>query len=150
MVVDFALRDSPSYRVASIVRIGPWKEDNLRVEFRELTRWAQKNRVRTGHWIFFERDHHRWEACLEIKDSAKAEGRIRLKTLPATPVARVVFNPDAVSSRIVYHGLSDWTRWRKKYGEIRSVTAVREVYTGDPWADKKAWANCEVQFVVRK
>ena len=36
MTVDFALTKSPSYRVASIVRVGPWKEDNLRSEFEAL------------------------------------------------------------------------------------------------------------------
>jgi DNA gyrase inhibitor GyrI len=150
MVVDFALKQAPRFRVASIVRIGPWKADNLRTEFGELVRWAAKQQVRTGRWIFLERESHRWEACLEIKGQAKAEGRVRLKTLPPTWVARVIFDPDQVSSRVVYHGLSDWTRWRRKDGEIKSVASVREIYTGDPWKDKEAWASCEVQFVVRK
>jgi hypothetical protein len=152
MWTDFALKKVPSYRVAYVVRIGPWKEDNLRTEFGELSRWARKHRVRTGHWIFVDArpDHHRWEACLEVKSPAKAEGRIRLKTLPPTWVARVIFDPDVVSSRLVYHGLMDWTHWRRKYKEIRTVSGVREVYRGDPWKEKKAWANCEVQFTVRK
>jgi effector-binding domain-containing protein len=150
MTVDFALTKSPSYRVASIVRVGPWKEDNLRSEFEELERWAKRQGVRTGSYIFMERGTRRWEACLEYRGRAEAEGRIRLKTLPATAVARVIFDPDQVSSRIVYHGLSDWTRWRKKYGEIRSVVGPREVYSGNPWKDEQAWAHCEVQFVVRK
>jgi len=150
MTVDFELTRAPSYRVASIVRVGPWKENNLRSEFEELEHWAKRQGVRTGTYVFLERGSRRWEACLEIKGRAKAEGRIRLKTLPATYVARVVFNPDQVASRVVYHGLSDWTRWRKKYGEIRSVIGPREVYSGNPWKDQRAWAHCEVQFVVRK
>ena len=150
MTVDFVLSNSPSYRVASIVRVGPWKEDNLRTEFEELERWAERQGVRTGSYIFVERGGNRWEACLEFKGKAKTEGRVRLKVLPATPVAKVVFDPDLVSSRIVYHGLSDWTRWRKKDGQIRSVEWPREIYPGNPWKDKKAWAHCEVQFVVRK
>lgn len=150
MVVEFALKRAPSYRVASIVRVGPWKEDNLRTEFGELTRWAKKANVPTGHWIFCERGGNRWEACLELKGPAKAEGRIRLKTLPATVVASVVFDPDQVSPSVVYHGLNDWTRWRKKDGKIKSVTASREVYAGDPWTNKKAWAACEVQFTVKR
>jgi len=149
MVVDFALKRSPGFRVASIVRVGPWKEDNLRTEFGELVRWARRRGLRTGRWIFFERGRSRWEACLEIKGTAEPEGRIRLKTLPPATVARIVFDPDQTSSRVVYHALSDWTRWRKKDGTIRSVLSVREVYTGDPWRDKKAWAHCEVQFLVR-
>ena len=150
MTVDFEMTRAPSYRVASIVRVGPWKEDNLRSEFEELEHWAERQGIQTGSYIFLERGSRRWEACLEIKGRAKAEGRIRLKILSATPVAKVVFDPDRVSSRIVYHGLSDWTRWRKKYGEIRSVAGPREVYSGNPWKDKQAWAHCEVQFVVRK
>lgn len=150
MVVDFKLGRAPSYRVASIVRIGPWKNNMLRTEFAELGRWAKRQGIRTGRWIFFKRDEHRWEACLEITGKAKAGGRIRIKTLPESDVARVVFDPDVVSSRIIYHGLSDWTRWRRKDGEISRVTGVREVYAGDPWSDKSAWAHCEVQFLVRK
>jgi hypothetical protein len=150
MIVDFELRKAPSYRVAWISRIGPWKEDNLRSEFRELTAWAKKRGVRTGRWIFYHKGGHRWEACLEIKRKAEATGRIRLKSLPATYVARCIFNPDVIADRVIYHGLSDWTRWRRRYKEIRSVGGSREVYSGDPWSDARAWANCEVQFLVRK
>lgn len=149
MVVDFALGKAPRYRVGSITRVGPWKEDNLRTEFGELTRWARRQGLRTGRWIFVERGRHRWEACLEVRGHAHEEGRIRLKTLSAARIARIVFDPDAVSSRIVYHGLIDWTRARRRAGEIRAVTGVREVYSGDPWRDSVAWKRCEVQFVVR-
>jgi hypothetical protein len=152
MFVDFSLKRAPSFRVGSIVRIGEWKEDNLRAEFRELTRWAAKNGIRTGRWIFVDArpDHRRWEACLEIKGPAEGEGRIRLRSLPATWVASVVFDPGLVSSRLVYHGLMDWTRWRRRYKEIRSVRSVREIYADNPWRNKMAWARCEVQFLVRK
>jgi effector-binding domain-containing protein len=77
-------------------------------------------------------------------------GRIRIKTLPPTWVAQVVYNPDLISSRLVYHGLMDWIRWRRKYREIRSASGVRELYAGDPWSDKEAWTNCVVQFLVKK
>lgn len=150
LTVDFVLKRAPGVRVASIVRIGPWKEDNLRTEFGELVRWAARQKLRTGRWIFFERGRSRWEACLEVRGNAPAEGRIRLKSLPATAVASVMFDPDQVSSRVVYHGLSDWTRARRRDGTIRSVLAIREVYSGDPWREKSAWAHCEVQFVVRR
>ncbi|MCI4343239.1 MAG: GyrI-like domain-containing protein [Thermoplasmata archaeon] len=149
MVVEFRLQRAPSVRVACIVRVGPWREDNLRTEFGELTRWAKHQRLSTGRWIFVERDHHRWEACLEFRGSARAEGRVRLKMLPATLVARVVFDPDQVSSSVVYHGLNDWTRSQRREGKIGSVTGIREVYSADPWSDPVAWANCEVQFTVR-
>jgi hypothetical protein len=150
MVVEFSIKRVPKFRVASIVRVGPWKEDNLRSEFRELTAWARGQEVRTGRWIFFERDRNRWEACLELKGPAEVGGRVRLKTLPPTWAACVTFDPDAVSSRVVYHALNDWLRWRRKDGTIKSVTGVREVYDGDPWASRKAWAHCTVQFLVRK
>jgi DNA gyrase inhibitor GyrI len=150
MTVDFALTRTPNYRVASIVRVGPWKEDNLRSEFEELEAWAERQKVKTGAYLFLERGRHRWEACLAYKGRASAEGRIRLKTIPPADVAKVVFDPDEVSSRLVYHGLSDWTRWRKKDGQIRSVEWPREVYPGNPWKDPRAWARCEVQFVVRR
>jgi hypothetical protein len=150
MFVDFELRRAPSYRVASITRVGPWKEDNLRGEFRELTAWAKKLGVQTGRWIFLHKGDDRWEACLEIKGKAAAMGRIRLKSLPPTYVARCRFNPDAIADRVIYHGLSDWTRWRRRYGEIKSVGGSREIYSGDPWSDARAWANCEVQVLVRK
>lgn len=149
-MIDFVLKSTPSYHVASIVRKGPYVENNLRPEFRELTQWARKQRVPTAHWIFLERDHDLWEACLEIKGKARPEGRIRLRTLQSTDVASVVFNPDFLADRVVYHGLSEWTRLRRKFGEIKAVTGVREIYTGDPWTDKNAWARCEVQFLVRK
>jgi len=150
MKVDLSLRRSPAYRVASIVRIGPWKEENLRAEFQELVRWARRQGVRTGRWIFFERGSDHWEACLEIRGSARPEGRVRLKTLPATWTATITFDPDRLSSRIVYHALNDWVRRRRRAGGIRSARGVREVYPGDPWNDRSAWSLCRVEFLVRR
>ena len=147
--MDFAWKSTPRFRVASIVRVGPWVEDNLKPEFDELLRWARGQRLRTGRWIFFERSRHRWEACLEIRGRAQASGRVRLKTLPPARAATVVFDPDRVSSRVVYHGLLDWTRTQRRAGRIRGVSEIREVYPGNPWRDKRAWARCEVQFLVR-
>jgi effector-binding domain-containing protein len=147
--VDFVLKRVASVKVASIVRVGPWFEENLRAEFRELVRWAARQNVRCGRWIFFHRGGHRWEACLEYFGEAAADGRIHLKTLPAGRVASVIFDPDALSSRVVYHGLHDWTRERRKDGQIRSVGGSRELYSGDPWSDRSAWSRCEVQFLVR-
>lgn len=150
MTVDFSLARSPAYRVASIVRVGPWKEENLRTEFAELARWAKRQKLRPGRWIFLERGNDRWEACLEIRGRARPEGRIRLQTLRAGWVAAVTFDPDAVASRVVYHGLADWTRWRRRDGTIRSVVSTREVYDASPWTDPRAWARCRVEFVVRR
>lgn len=144
------LRRTAGLSVASIVRVGPWVEENLRPEFRELVRWAVPAQVRTGRWVFLERAHDRWEACLEVKGPAVASGRIRLKTLPASWAAVVAFDPDQVSSRIVYHGLNGWTRALRKAGKITRVTGIREVYGGDPWKKTAAWSSCEVQFLVAR
>ena len=150
MFVDFEFKRVPSVRVACLLRVGRWKEDNLRTEFNQLVKWAKKNKTRTGNWFFAERGENRWEACLEIHGRAKGEGRIRIATLPAATVARVVFDPEQVSPRVIYHGLTDWLRWRRKEGEIKSVSSSREVYAGNPWTDRKAWAHAEVQFLVRR
>ncbi len=159
MVVDFELKRVPSRTVASLQYIGPWREDHLHKEFKQLVAWAKENKVRTGRWIFRELDgpysrrpdgKRRWEACLELKGKARPEGRIRIKKLPAQTVARVVFNPEEVSARVVYHGLSDWLRWRKKDGEISGFGPTREVYDGDPWTNARAWTRAEVQFLVRR
>ncbi len=150
MTVDFAIKKVPSYRVASIVRVGPWKEGILRPEFRELMAWAKKHHLRTGKWIFQSPKDDRWEACLEIRGAARSEGRIQVKTLKAGHAAYAIFDPDEIADRIIYHGLNDWLRWRRKDGEITAVRGHREVYSGDPWTDPTAWAHCEVQFLVRK
>jgi effector-binding domain-containing protein len=148
MIVDFALKRVAPIQVASIVRVGPWKEENLRTEFEELTRWARREGIPTGRWIFLERNPHRWEACLEIHRLGAATGRIRVKRLPSARVASVLFDPTRLSSRIVYHGLRDWVRRRDGRPALRMVR-VREVYPGDPWRDRRAWARCDVQFLVR-
>ncbi len=159
MVVDFEVTRSPSYTVASILKIGPYREDNLRSEFGELVSWAKQHRLRTGKWIMYEHDgpnsrrpgnRRRWEACLEIRGEAKAEGRIRIKKLPAQTVAHVIFNPNVVSSRIVYHGLGDWIWWRLKYKDFKRAGPTREVYDGDPWTSTKAWSKVDVQVLVVK
>jgi hypothetical protein len=60
-----------------------------------------------------------------------------------------VFDPEVVSPRVVYHGMTDWLRWRRKEREVRSIGQYREVYPGDPWRDKNAYARTEIQVVVR-
>src|SRR3989442_9659598 len=149
MTVDFEFKRSRPYTVAALQYVGPWREDHLGREFRRLVAWAKKNRLRTGAWIFRELDgagnRRRWEACLEIRGTAKPEGRIRIKKLPAQTVARVLFDPDEVSARLVYHGLTDWLRWRKKDGEVTRVGGPRQVYERDPWTNPPAWSPTQVQ-----
>ncbi|HYK93303.1 MAG TPA: GyrI-like domain-containing protein [Thermoplasmata archaeon] len=149
MTVDFELKKSPAYRVATFSWKGSWNEGRIRREFEALANWAKTRKVRVGRWIFTERSQRAFTVALELKGRASGDGKVRVRTLPSTRVASVVFDPDAVSPRVVYHGLSDWLRWRKKDGEIRRVVSSREVYGGNPWKDPTAWARTEVQFVVK-
>lgn len=71
---DCGLVRAPSFRVAALTRIGPWKEDHLRTEFGKRTRWAMRPGARTGSWIFRKVDDHRWEACLEVGGAVRPEG----------------------------------------------------------------------------
>jgi len=112
--------------------------------------WAKQNRLRTGKWIFREPAERAWEVAIEVRGSAKSRGNVRLKSYPASTVASVTFDPDLVSPRVVYHGVTDWLRWRKREKEIRSVGPYREVYDDDPWRNPKAWARTTVQVVVRR
>jgi DNA gyrase inhibitor GyrI len=148
MVVDFALERSPAFRVASLAYTGPWRENHLQREFTELVAWAREHRIKTGKWVFVARGERRHEACLEVKGKARGQGRIRIRTLPATRVATVTFNPEELSPRVVYHGLNDWLKWRRKEGKIRRVVSTREVYSGDPWKNPAAWKRATVQYVV--
>jgi effector-binding domain-containing protein len=149
MTVDFEFARAPAYRVASIAWKGPWNERRVRSHFEKVARWAKENGLTTGAWIFREPGERSWEVGIAVKGRARRRGPIRIKTLPASRVARVVFDPELVSPRVVYHGLSDWLRWRRREKKIRSVTSTREVYRNNPWTDAKAWARTEVQFIVR-
>jgi effector-binding domain-containing protein len=150
MTVDFRFKRAPSYRVATLSRKGAWDEKKLQGQFKTLVAWAKKSHLRTGHWLFFEPNMKTFIAAVEVKGKARGSGPIRLRTIPAATVASVVFNPDDVSPRVVYHGLTDWLRWQKKEKEIKRTLAYREVYTGDPWSGPKVWAQTEIQVVVKK
>lgn len=151
MPVDFALKRAPKFRVACLERKGPWRSDLLRAEFGQLRRWAKVQHLRVGRHIFYEHSFTHWEACLEIHGRAPTpSGPIRIKTLPAASVAYIVFDPDRIAPRVIYHGMIDWLRNRRKDGRIGSVQAVREVYAADPWTDAKAGARAEVQFLIRR
>ena len=150
MVVEFKIKRSPSYRVATLSWKGPWNERKIRAQFARVEKWARARGLRTGRWIFREPGTRAWEVGIEIRGSAGSEGGVRVRTFPACSVASVVFDPDVVSPAVVYHGVTDWLRWRKRDRTIRSVGAYRELYDRDPWRDPKAWARTEVQVVVRK
>jgi hypothetical protein len=149
MTVDFRFARAPEFRVATVTWSGPWNERRIQKEFEGLAQWAARRKVKTGKWIFMEAPSmRRWTAAIEVRGSAKGHGKVRMRRLPATAVVAVKFDPEAVSARLVYHGLSDWLRWRRKEKEIKRVVSSREVYEGNPWRDPKVWARTEVQFVV--
>jgi effector-binding domain-containing protein len=153
MVVDFKVKRTPAYLVASIKRVGPWREDVWKKELSEIEKWAKKNRVRTGKVLLYELGggkNRTWETCVEISRKIKSEGKIKVKKLEAETVASVHFNPKKVSPRLVYHGLSDWLTWRLKDKTFKKRGASREVYFGNPWKKAYAWARAEVQVLVKK
>ena len=165
MTVDFEIVKVPEYRVASLVRNGPWTSENMmRPFFSRILAWARKNKLKTGKWIFTElvgpaaaSEKRMYEASIEIKGRKEVNlpgemGRIKFQALPSMTVGRIKFNPELVSSRLVYHGLESWLEWRKRYGEYERSKAfwTREVYIDDPWKSKVAWENVEVQVPIRK
>lgn len=148
--VDFELVRAPAYRIAAISWTGPWNERKIRSQFENVEAWVRRHGLRAGRWIFREPGPRRWEAAIEVHGAARGSGAVRLRTLKPSAVARVVFDPDRVSPRVVYHGLSDWVRWQKREKKIRAVVSSRELYSGNPWKDAAAWARTEVQFLVRR
>jgi effector-binding domain-containing protein len=150
LVVDFKIKRSPTYRIASITWKGPWNEQRIRAQFSRIDRWAKREGLKTGRWVFREPGTRTWEVGIEVRGAARAEPPIRLRTLPACSVASVVFDPKLVSPAVVYHGVSDWLRWRKRDKTIKSVGSYRELYDRDPWRHAEAWAHTEVQVVVRR
>jgi len=133
--------------------VGAYQESRIRREWEGIARWAKAKGVRTGKWFFSEDGSgpkYRFEMAIEVRSPAKSEGKIHIRTLPASPAASVTFNPDEVSPRVVYHGLNDWLRWQKKEKAIRRVRTYREVYTANPWTDARAWSHTEIQVLVTK
>jgi effector-binding domain-containing protein len=150
MTVDFSFRRVPAMHVAAISWKGAWSDAKVRANFARVAAWAKANRLRTGKWVFREPGERAFEVAIEVRGRAVSSGGVRRKTYPAATVASVTFDPDVVSARVVYHGITDWLRWRKREKEIRSVGQYREVYDADPWRNPKAWARTNVQVVVRR
>ncbi len=148
MTVDFSYAKSPALRLATVTWKGPWNEAKIRAQFRRVEKWASRQKLKVGRWVFLEPAARTWTVGLEVRGAARSSGGIRLRTLRRADVARVVFDPDVVSPRVVYHGLNDWLKWQRKEKKVRRVGASRELYSGDPWRDAKAWAHTEVQYVV--
>jgi len=149
MTVDFRFKRAPAYRLASVAWKGPWSDARIRAKFYAVAAWAKARGLRTGKWVFREPGERSWEVGIEVRGKAKSQGAVRIKTYPRARVASILFDPEVVSPRVAYHGMNDWLRWRRKEGEVKSVGQYREVYPGDPWRDKKAYAQTEIQIVVR-
>jgi effector-binding domain-containing protein len=149
MTVDFKFKRAPAYRVASVAWKGPWSDARIHAKFRRVAAWAKARGLRTGKWVFREPGERAWEVGIEVRGNAKSGGGVRIKTYPSCRVASVLFDPEVVSARVVYHGMTDWLRWQRKEREVKSVGQYREVYPGDPWRDKTAYAQTEIQVVVR-
>jgi effector-binding domain-containing protein len=155
MVVDIKVKQVPGCTVASMIHYGPHGPNMFRTEFDYLTKWAKKNKLRTGKWIMRWLDEYgskpaskiRSEACLEIRGKARVEGRVRIKKFPKHTVVAVTFDPDKVSARLVYSGIYGWIR----YSDMEATDSpAREIYVGNPWKNPRAWANAEVQVPVKR
>lgn len=150
MVVDFRFGKAKAASVVSVRWKGAWSDARIRKEFEGLARWASERRLRTGRWFFVEPSERTWEVAIEVRGKVRGAGRVHLRRWPASDVAEVQFDPDEVSPRVVYHGLSDWLRWRRKDKTIARAGQYREVYTANPWKNPAAWHAMTVQVVVRK
>jgi effector-binding domain-containing protein len=160
MAVDFEIRKAPKLVLATRTIRGPWPGDKgLRDEYGKVMNWAKEKGIKTGKWFFREFDadnaqpsKRRWEVGVEVRSLKSLRGSkgVSMKTLPPCAVAAVTFNPDEVSPRLVYHGINDWLRSRRKAGEYKVAGPYREVYIGNPWSNSQAWAHTQVQVPVKK
>lgn len=131
----------------------------IRREFEKVAAWAKSRGVKTGNWFFrdlggssVEDRRRRWEVGVELKSrrSVRGEKGVSMKVFPGTSVVSVTFDPGKVSPEIVYHGIWGWLWWRKKFGKYAKNGPFREVYLGNPWTSKRAWARTQVQCPLRK
>ncbi|MCL5677770.1 MAG: GyrI-like domain-containing protein [Candidatus Thermoplasmatota archaeon] len=154
MAVDFRIKSAPGYTVACITTEAAYSDRAIRTSFEKVEKWITSRGLRGGKWIFTEQaegeDRIKWEACIELKGKARGSGGVSVRTLKPSDVVSVKFNPDQVSSSIVYHAISDWIRWRKKDGTIARTGRFREIYNGNPWKSMEAWQNIEVQLLIVK
>jgi effector-binding domain-containing protein len=149
MTVDFAFKKSPAYRVAALRWKGAWSDARIHAQFLRVAAWAKAHGLRTGKWIFLEPAERTWEVAVQVRGPARSGNGIRVRTMPGSRVASVTFDPGVVSPAVVYHGVHDWLRARRKDRTIARVGAYREVYGGDPWKDRRALARTEIQVLVR-
>jgi hypothetical protein len=150
MVVDFEIGSAPAFRGATVAWKGPWSEKRIRSELEGIAKWLKERGAKSGRWFLIEGGTNSFRVAIEVRSPVKGSGRVRVRKFPATAVVRVAFDPDEVSPRVVYHGLNDFLRWRRKDKTIRSVGDYREVYGANPWTDGKAWSNLRIEALVRK
>ena len=155
MMVDFKVKTAPSYNVAYLIHFGGYLGQSMwRSEFTQLERWAKKRKLRTGKRIMYFIDKwgekpnkkRRSVAALEIKGKAKPEGKIRIMKLHRHKVVSVTFDPNKISSDLVYHGLESWL---ESY-TYKQTARSRELYNDNPWTNAHAYANCEVQVPIKR
>ena len=160
MTVDFTVWNAPAYRMATKTMVGPWPGDRkLKHEFENLARWARRRGLKTGSWMFRELNgpevsskKRKWEVGVEImsRRPVRGEGGVSIKQLPRSKVVSVTFDPGRVSPELVYLGLEGWLSWRRKHREFKQSGLYREVYRGNPWKSKGAWARTQVQVPIKR
>jgi hypothetical protein len=150
MVVDFVMGKASGFRaVTSALTSEQYSDARVRKEFGRLAAWAKKNGIRTGKWYWITPNKNRMRLAIEVKGKARSSGGFEVRTFPASRVVQIRFNPDEISPRVVYFGLGNFLRNKRKEHKVKSVGSWREVYSGDPWADRKAWTNLTIEAVVR-
>jgi effector-binding domain-containing protein len=111
-------------------------------------------RLRTGKWIMYFIDRwgerpakqRRSVAAVQIKGKVRPSAGIKVMKIPKQKVVSITFNPDAISSDLVYHALENWLESSSYTQAGRS----RELYNGSPWTNPRAWAKCEVQVPLKR
>jgi effector-binding domain-containing protein len=155
MKVGLKVKVDPGYNVAYMIHYGPYTGQNMwRSEFNQLVKWTKKRKLRTGKWIMYFIDKwseksqkkRRSVAAIEIKGKAKPDGKIQIMRIPRQKVVSVMFDPDKVSEELVYHGLDSWL----ESSSYKQAARSRELYDGNPWTNRRAWANCEVQVPLKR
>jgi len=154
-MVDFKVKTAPGYNVAYLIHFGGYLGQSMwRSEFTQLERWAKNRKLRTGKRIMYfidkwgERPNkkRRSVAALEIKGKSKLEGKILIMKLPRQKVVSISFDPNKVSSDLVYHGLESWL----ESCNYKQTGRSRELYNDNPWTNPDAYANCEVQVPIKR
>ena len=152
MPIDFTFEREPAYRVACLPPFTEYKESAVRARFERIHRWARDHGLRTGRWFFLFRDEpsdDRYQVAIEVKGRARGDSQIRLRTLPASRVGSVTFDPHVVAPRVAYFGITAWLRWERSQKTFRTRGSYREVYDGNPWTDRKVEGRATVQVLVR-